>query len=473
MNLRSLSHVSNQELLRKLAALTARDCVNTAELLGLIAETDERRLYAEEGFPSMFAYCVQVLHMSEDIAFKRILAARAARQFPAIFETVAEGRLHLSGVVVLAPYLTPENAEELLVAATHKTKAEIEWLLAERFPRPDLPERVGVELPEPALGLSAGPATGNVKELPKSLVPEPVACSAPRGRVIPLSAQRVALQTSIATYAYENLRYAQALLGHALTTRDLTEVIERASELIVREAEKQKFCATSRPRSGRHGSSADPRHIPAAVKLAVWQRDGGQCGFVSEAGQRCPARTRLEYDHVDPVARGGEATAEGIRIRCRTHNQFEAECVFGAGFMAEKREAAMRAAAARRAKREGEAAERAEALERAAAERAAERERVAAERAAEREAKARARAERGAEREAKARAAAADPEKDVTPWLRQLGVRGEQARRLAASCEALPPETPLTERVRFALKRLTPHCQRIPAPTAMATRAGG
>jgi len=140
---------------------------------------------------------------------------------------------------------------------------------------------------------------------------------------------------------------------------------------------------------------------------------------------------------------------EGIRLRCRTHNQFEAECVFGAGFMSEKREAAVRAAAARRAERD--AAER----EREAAERAAERERAAAERATARE---RAQAERAGEREAKARARAkaADPEKDVTPWLRQLGVRAEQARRIAASCEALPPETSLADRVRFAVRQLAP-----------------
>ncbi|PYM52803.1 MAG: hypothetical protein DMD77_28705 [Candidatus Rokuibacteriota bacterium] len=272
MNLRSLSHLSNQELLRDLAAIVARDRGTTAEMLAHIAEVDDPRLYAQEGFPSMFAYCVQVLHMSEDTAFKRIRAARTARQFPAIFEAVADGRLHLSAVVVLAPYLTEENATELLAGATHKTRAEIEWLLAERFPRPDLPERIEALSDLPAPNLSAGPAAGHVKELPKSLVPEPVASSTPHGKVTPLSAERVALQTSIATAAYENLRYAQALLGHQLKTSDIAEVIERASEAIVREAEKQKFCATSRQGTGRHGSSADPRHIPAAVKRAVWKR---------------------------------------------------------------------------------------------------------------------------------------------------------------------------------------------------------
>src|SRR6185369_11049280 len=102
-----------------------------------------------------------------------------------------------------------ENADELLAAATHKTRAEIEWLLAERFPRPDLPERIAAPPPEPALSLSTELEEGHVKELPKSLAPGPVACSAARGKVTPLSTERVGLQTSISIAAYENLRYAQ------------------------------------------------------------------------------------------------------------------------------------------------------------------------------------------------------------------------------------------------------------------------
>ena len=60
--------------------------------------------------------------------------ARAARQFPAIFVAVAKGRLHLSGLVLLAPHLTPENADELLATAAHMSQSEIERLVAERFP---------------------------------------------------------------------------------------------------------------------------------------------------------------------------------------------------------------------------------------------------------------------------------------------------------------------------------------------------
>jgi len=277
MKLRSLSHLSNLVLLRNLAALVATDCGTTAELLAHIAEVDARGLFASEGFPSMFAYCVQVLHMSEDAAFKRIRAARAARQFPAIFEAVAEGRLHLTAVVFLAPHLTPENAEELLAAATHKTKAEIEWLLAERFPRPDLPERIGVPSPEPALSLSAAPAVGHVKELPKSLVPEPVELGAPRPRLTPLSAQRVGWQFTVSLSTHEKMRYAQALLGHQVPAGEIAELADRAFDALIVELEKTRFAATSRPRPGQGESSTDPRYIPASVKRTVWERDGGQC----------------------------------------------------------------------------------------------------------------------------------------------------------------------------------------------------
>jgi hypothetical protein len=65
---------------------------------------------------------------------------------------VADGRLHLSAVVLLAPYLTPENAEGLLAEAAHRTKSEIEELLARRIPRS---EAMGLVVALPASPLRA------------------------------------------------------------------------------------------------------------------------------------------------------------------------------------------------------------------------------------------------------------------------------------------------------------------------------
>src|SRR5262245_16770062 len=58
----SLSHPSDDSLLRGLAALVAQDRITTADMLAHIAD------------PSMFLYCVQELRLSEDAAAKRIQA---------------------------------------------------------------------------------------------------------------------------------------------------------------------------------------------------------------------------------------------------------------------------------------------------------------------------------------------------------------------------------------------------------------
>lgn len=153
----SLVHLSDEVLRRDFHGHVARERDDTAIVLAHIAEFDVRKLYLPGGYPSMHQYCVHELHFSEDAAYKRIHAARTARRFPAIFEALAGGKLHLSAVVLLAPYLTTHTARELIAAATHRTKSEIEKQLAERFPRPDLPARVQAILPPARQIVDAAP----------------------------------------------------------------------------------------------------------------------------------------------------------------------------------------------------------------------------------------------------------------------------------------------------------------------------
>jgi hypothetical protein len=80
--------------------------------------------------------------------------------------------------------------------------------------------------------------------------------------------------------------------------------------------------------------------VPRAVKRAVWKRDGGQCAFVSLDGRRCTERRFLEFHHVDAYAKQGPATVDNISLRCRRHNQYEAELVFGRHGTSKVRDAA-------------------------------------------------------------------------------------------------------------------------------------
>ena len=152
-------------------------------------------------------------------------------------------------------------------------------------------------------------------------------------KVEPLGLKRYALQVTMSQELRDKLSHAEALLSHTLPTGDVAGVLERALDALIAKLEKAKFGATERARAAKANTSTNPRHIPSHVKRAVRERNGCQCTFVNESGQRCPERRFLEFDHVDAVARGGKATAEAMRLRCRAHNQFEAHRTFGTAFM--------------------------------------------------------------------------------------------------------------------------------------------
>jgi 5-methylcytosine-specific restriction endonuclease McrA len=273
----------------------------------------------------------------------------------------SRGRLHLTAVVLLKRYLTSENNEALLAAAAGTTKAQVELLIAERFPKSDVPTSIQPIAPPPQAMASnethplasanspappgQAPTAPAVENMQSKLVPEPVpherttpapmVSPVPERRIAPLSPGRFELRLTMSLRMHDKLRYAQELLGHAVPSGDVPEILERALDELIAKQEKLKFAATERPRPARR--SSNPRHIPARVKHAVWNRDQGRCTFVSDDGRRCEARNLLEYDHEQPVARGGPSSVANVRLRCRAHNQLEAERTFGAGFMEEKR----------------------------------------------------------------------------------------------------------------------------------------
>ena len=151
------SHFSHRELLLDLKKSDRGERASTAKMLSRIAEFDARKGFLEEGYPSMHAFLVREVQYTEDQASKRIHAARMARRFPQILVAMYDGRLRLSAVLTLARHLAPGNVDDLLAEATGKTRAEIEQLIANRFPQPDLPARLEAIGPLPAMPMMAAP----------------------------------------------------------------------------------------------------------------------------------------------------------------------------------------------------------------------------------------------------------------------------------------------------------------------------
>jgi 5-methylcytosine-specific restriction endonuclease McrA len=185
--------------------------------------------------------------------------------------------------------------------------------------------------------------------------PKLATASVPRAQVRPLSPARYSLHVTISQETHDKLRRAQDLLGRARPA-DPAEVLDRALTLLVAQLERKKAGAPPRPtKAARPPSAATTadvadttpprvakrasdgpasgattrrrrsRHIPAAVRRAVWERDGARCAYVSPGGVRCGATSRLEFHHRIPFADGGPATVDNVALACRLHNRVEAE----------------------------------------------------------------------------------------------------------------------------------------------------
>ena len=312
---RPLQSIPDDELLLRLSQLMSQSRRVEADIVAHIAEVEERRLYAREAFPSMFVYCMDVLHLSEAEAYLRIWASRASRKHPMLLTMLADGRLHLTAIVMLAPHLTGENRAGLLARATHLSKRQIAELIAEIAPRPDVPmvvrklperrrpsmagflgvpsrgERPMLDLgPDPTLehrpdrvpsdGVAVSPAwpshapavaldVSTVAALPGASAPpvlpltiasvwSPAVASRVSAPVVqPLSPGRYKVQFTASAEFHDKLEKLRALMGSRGPNCDLAAVIEQAVTEKLERLEARRFARTSAPRKADADTDAD------------------------------------------------------------------------------------------------------------------------------------------------------------------------------------------------------------------------
>ena len=279
------SALSDHDLLARLEGLAGNERVASAELVAHLAALDARpALYAAQGYGSLFTYCTHALRLSEDAACNRIEAARGCRRFPVILELLASGSLSLTSVRLLRPHLTVENHESVLAKATDKTRREIEALVAELAPRPDLPSTVRripcrTTTPSPLGGPVSGPGPAPRPGSASGLAPWPglapghgpgpamnsapptadtaIALSppalpaTPRPIVRALAPERYRVQFTIGQEAHEKLRRLQALLRREIPDGDPGTIFDRALTVLLEKVEKTKLAAAVKPRSSR------------------------------------------------------------------------------------------------------------------------------------------------------------------------------------------------------------------------------
>jgi hypothetical protein len=389
-----VKRMDDDELLAALQGLARDKQRNDAAMLAHLDEAERRRLFAKAGYPSMFEYCVKVLHLSESAAGKRIRVARLARRFPLIVDLVETGELHLSGLCVLGAHLDDDNYRSLLDRARGKTRRQIEGLVAEVAPRPEVAASItkvgggpktspagqgslldvahatatsavgssggapavagaapGVAAAAEAVGKVAEPVSGAGdrcrseqqapgpaeqgtfrKPTPRFSTPRP-------GTVEVLAPERYLVKVTLGAEAKAKLDRARALVSHSVPDGNLAAVIERALDALIEKTEKRRFGKGRTPRKQREPLGEGTRTIPAAVAREVIELDGERCSYTSaHDGQLCGSTWLLQMHHLEAFAKGGPPTVENVAIFCRAHNLYAADVEFGRAFMERRRQ---------------------------------------------------------------------------------------------------------------------------------------
>jgi 5-methylcytosine-specific restriction endonuclease McrA len=329
----AFAEMSDAALLEHVDRLRREELATTVSLIAALAEVERRLLYLSQGYSSLYVYCRNHLGLSEFEAYLRMQVARAAVAYPIIIEMLADERLNLSGVAILAKHLNTDNYLEVLEAAAHKTKHEVMALVATLHPQPEVASAIWqCRTISPTDAVSSGDvAPSPVENSPSAVTTEVAAARTAfeRSGFTQLSPDRFRVVVTISRESFEVFRRLQEISRHVVPNGDPALIFERALRCSLRDMERRRTAQTERPHRFVPCDSGS-RYVPAHVRRVVWARDGGQCAFVGPTG-RCMERAFLELHHVVPYAEGGPTTADNLQLRCRAHNAFEARLLSDTG----------------------------------------------------------------------------------------------------------------------------------------------
>jgi hypothetical protein len=252
------------------------------------------------------------LGFSDGAAYNRLGVARAGRRWPAVLDALRSGAVHLSGLRVLVPHFMDENVQRLLAEATGKSKREIEEMAARLSPKDPVPDRLW-RLPQRSTESLFEPVARTQSSADPTASPGPaVPVSRQQGHrsiVAPLSEDTFEVQFTAPRALRDKLRQAQDLLRHRVPNGALAVVFDKALDALIVNLKRERFAVGRKPRNpaAPAESMSWSRHIPDAIKRAVYERAQGRCEFVGDDGRRCSETGGLEFDHVEGFAPNARA----------------------------------------------------------------------------------------------------------------------------------------------------------------------
>ncbi|MEK7790755.1 MAG: HNH endonuclease signature motif containing protein, partial [Deltaproteobacteria bacterium] len=318
-----------------------------------------RRLYAKEGYSSLFNYLRERFHYSESSAYRRIQAAKMTLIFPEVLGLIEKGKVNLTTLSLIEPHVSKENVGAIVAQVIAKSKRETEAILDSQFLTqretvrdkirrlPVFEDKRRVE----AIGQEKSPPPVRGGEFllplanttPKSQTAQIYTASGgsnfEESKTELVARRRVKIEFCADEGLAGKIERAKEILRHKFPEGKFEDIFNQALEDMLEKRDPMRKVERLEKRKSENGlrCGSEPeksekflsRYIPQEIKRKVWERDGGQCAYESPNGKRCNEKGFLQLDHVEPFALGGKSTEENLRILCAQHNRWRAQTTFG------------------------------------------------------------------------------------------------------------------------------------------------
>ena len=335
---RCCSLLSDEELWAATARLASQERAGLRCFLLHLMEVKRRDLHIRRAYPGLFTYLVK-LGFSQWEAHARSAAVEAAEKHRSVLALLGSGRLTLSAIVIIAPFLKSKDYRLLLRKACRRSARQVQALVAGLSPQPQRRDVIRVlsapsPLPAPRTEACSPPGSPALA----AAQPEPGAPTAPGPALFGVPAQAPPAPPQVEVYSitfaadketHDLLMRAQELLRHRFPKAGIGEIVNFALKKVLAEIDRDLRRTVKRARPATQ-EGLRSRQFTEAAKQESWERDGGQCAFVAPDGTRCTARAWLQFDHELPFALGGSSRdSRNARPYCFRHNQWAAKQAFG------------------------------------------------------------------------------------------------------------------------------------------------
>lgn len=302
----NLKIVSNDSLIIELKDKVKEERKLLNEILELLSEVSARRLYLDLAYPSLFEFCVKELGYSTSAAFRRIEAMRLLKSLPVenqaeIKNKISEGSLNLTHLSRIQNFFKMEAKENKSYCSEEKTRI-----------LNSLENKSKLEMERELVRLS-----------PQTIPSKPE-------KVKHLTEDKVSVTLTLDSELLEKIQKLKKLKSHLKADMTTAELLNLLVDKEIKRLEPKPNKPRPLPPAAMEKEFMmiqmgfqRSRYVPASVKQAIWQRDGGCCSFIDhQTGKACRSKHLLQYDHIQEFSKGGTSlNPVNLRLLCSAHHK--------------------------------------------------------------------------------------------------------------------------------------------------------